>query len=97
MRVLETETLRHGLIETAACKPDLTILDLGLPDGDDIDFIHGLRQWSQVPIIVLSACDEKHDKTTILGADTDSCLSRPFGIGELQVRLHVMLRRRGAA
>ena len=87
MRVFEAETLQRGLIEAATRKPDLAILDLGLPDGDGIDFIRDLRQWSQMPIIVLSARSEEHDKIAALDAGADDYLSKPFGIGELQARL----------
>ena len=93
MRVFEAETLQRGLIEAATRKPDLAILDLGLPDGDGIDFIRDLRQWSQMPIIVLSARSEEHDKIAALDAGADDYLSKPFGIGELQARLRVALRR----
>ncbi|MCS6038136.1 response regulator [Klebsiella pneumoniae subsp. pneumoniae] len=82
MRVFEAETLQRGLIEAATRKPDLAILDLGLPDGDGIDFIRDLRQWSQMPIIVLSARSEEHDKIAALDAGADDYLSKPFGIGE---------------
>ena len=84
MRVFEAETLQRGLIEAATRKPDLAILDLGLPDGDGIDFIRDLRQWSQMPIIVLSARSEEHDKIAAPDAGADDYLSKPFGIGELQ-------------
>ena len=72
---------------------DLIILDLGLPDGDGIDFIRDLRQWSAIPVIVLSARSEESDKITALDAGADDYLSKPFGIGELQARLRVALRR----
>ena len=85
MRVFEAETLQRGLLEAATRKPDLIILDLGLPDGDGIEFIRDLRQWSAVPVIVLSARSEE-----------DDYLSKPFGIGELQARLRVALRRHSA-
>ncbi|ENO0280259.1 winged helix-turn-helix domain-containing protein [Escherichia coli] len=62
MRVYESETLQRGLLEAATRKPDLIILDLGLPDGDGIEFIRDLRQWSAVPVIVLSARSEESDK-----------------------------------
>ncbi|MBZ4328737.1 response regulator, partial [Mycobacterium tuberculosis] len=75
--------------------PDIAIVDLGLPDGDGIDFIRDLRQWSQMPIIVLSARSEEHDKIAALDAGADDYLSKPFGIGELQARLRVALRRHG--
>lgn len=94
MRVFEAETLQRGLIEAATRKPDLAILDLGLPDGDGIDFIRDLRQWSQMPIIVLSARSEEHDKIAALDAGADDYLSKPFGIGELQARLRAAPWRR---
>jgi len=93
LRVYDAETLQRGLIEAATRKPDLVILDLGLPDGDGISFIHEFRQWSQAPIIVLSARSEETDKITALDAGADDYLSKPFGIGELQARLRVALRR----
>lgn len=97
VRVYEAETLQRGLLEAATRKPDLVILDLGLPDGDGIDFIRDLRQWSAIPIIVLSARSEEIDKITALDAGADDYLSKPFGIGELQARLRVALRRQGPA
>lgn len=66
MRVFEAENPAAGLIEAATRKPDLAILDLGLPDGDGNDFIREVRQWSQMPIIVLSARSEEHDKIAAL-------------------------------
>ena len=93
LRVYEAETLQRGLLEAATRKPDLIILDLGLPDGDGIDFIRDLRQWSAIPVIVLSARSEESDKIAALDAGADDCLSKPFGIGELQARLRVALRR----
>lgn len=97
LRVYEAQTMQRGLIEAATRKPDLIILDLGLPDGDGIDFIRDLRQWSQIPIIVLSARTEESDKITALDAGADDYLSKPFGIGELQARLRVALRRHAAS
>lgn len=96
LRVHEAETLQRGLIEAATRKPDLVILDLGLPDGDGLDFIRDLRQWSQMPVIVLSARAEESDKIAALDAGADDYLSKPFGIGELQARLRVALRRHAA-
>ena len=96
MRVYEAETLQRGLLEAATRKPDLIILDLGLPDGDGIEFIRDLRQWSAVPVIVLSARSEESDKIAALDAGADDYLSKPFGIGELQARLRVALRRHSA-
>lgn len=96
LRVYEAGTLHRGLLEAATRKPDLVILDLGLPDGDGLDFIRDVRQWSQMPIIVLSARVEEDDKIAALDAGADDYLSKPFGIGELQARLRVALRRHGS-
>ncbi|AIR61277.1 two-component system response regulator KdpE [Enterobacter sp. Ap-916] len=93
LRVFDAETLQRGLIEAATRKPDLVILDLGLPDGDGIDFIRDFRQWSQTPVIVLSARSDEQAKIAALDAGADDFLSKPFGIGELQARLRVALRR----
>ncbi|WP_312268893.1 two-component system response regulator KdpE [Pseudescherichia sp.] len=96
LRVHEAQTMQRGLLEAATRKPDAIILDLGLPDGDGLDFIRDLRQWSQTPIIVLSARAEEQDKIAALDAGADDYLSKPFGIGELQARLRVALRRHGS-
>lgn len=93
LRVFDAETLQRGLIEAATRKPDVVILDLGLPDGDGIEFIRDFRQWSQAPIIVLSARNDEQDKIIALDAGADDFLSKPFGVGELQARLRVALRR----
>lgn len=97
LRVYDAETLQRGLIEAATRKPDLVILDLGLPDGDGIDFIRDYRQWSQTPVIVLSARSDEQDKIAALDAGADDFLAKPFGIGELLARLRVALRRHGSA
>lgn len=92
MRVYEADTLKRGLIEAATRKPDLVILDLGLPDGDGQTFIRDFRQWSQIPVIVLSARNNEQDKIAALDAGADDYLSKPFSMGELQARLRVALR-----
>ena len=83
LRVHDADTLQRGLLEAATRKPDLVILDLGLPDGDGIEFIRDLRQWSPIPVIILSARTEEHDKIAALDAGADDYLSKPFGIGSL--------------
>ncbi|WP_446725255.1 two-component system response regulator KdpE [Mixta calida] len=93
LRVYDSDTLQRGLIEAATRKPDLVILDLGLPDGDGIDFIRDLRQWSSIPIIVLSARSDEQDKIVALDAGADDFLTKPFGVGELLARVRVALRR----
>ena len=92
-QVFETETLQRGLIDTGTRKPDLVILDLGLPDGDGVDFITDVRAWSPVPIIVLSARTNEADKIRALDAGADDYLSKPFGVGELLARVRSTLRR----
>lgn len=92
-RVFDAETMQRGLLEAATRKPDLIILDLGLPDGDGIDYIRDLRQWSSLPVIVLSARTDEQDKIDALDAGADDYLTKPFGIGELLARLRVALRR----
>ncbi|AIA70294.1 two-component response regulator of kdp operon [Pectobacterium atrosepticum SCRI1043] len=92
-RVFDAETMQRGLLEAATRKPDLIILDLGLPDGSGIDYIRDLRQWSSLPVIVLSARTDEQDKIGALDAGADDYLTKPFGIGELLARLRVALRR----
>ncbi|OIV47028.1 two-component system response regulator, partial [Sodalis sp. TME1] len=93
IKVFEAETLARGLSTAAARQPDLVILDLGLPDGDGVTFIHEFRQWSDKPIIVLSARVGEDDKIEALDAGADDFLCKPFGMGELQARVRVALRR----
>jgi len=73
--------------------PDLVILDLGLPDIDGIDVIHGLRGWTQTPIVVLSARQDQADKVAALDAGADDYVTKPFGMDELLARLRAALRR----
>ena len=93
VRVFEAEDLARGLVEAATRKPDLVILDLGLPDGDGITFVQEFSQWSSVPVLVLSARDSEHDKIAALDAGADDYMTKPFGVGELQARLRVLMRR----
>jgi len=93
-RVVDAETLSRGLIEAATRKPELVILDLGLPDGDGTEFIRDIRQWSNIPVIVLSARSDEQDKITALDAGADDFLTKPFGVGELMARVRVALRHR---
>lgn len=93
-RVVEADTLSRGLIEAATRKPELAIIDLGLPDGDGSQFIREIRQWSSMPVIVLSARSDEQDKIAALDAGADDFLTKPFGIGELMARVRVALRHR---
>lgn len=97
-RVVEAITGTQGLREAMSQPPDVVILDLGLPDLDGLDVLKQLREWSPVPVIVLSARDQERDKVAALDAGADDYLSKPFGVGELLARLRVALRHalRGA-
>jgi two-component system KDP operon response regulator KdpE len=91
--VFDAETAARGLIETGTRKPDLVIVDLGLPDRDGLDVIRDLRGWSNVPVIVLSARSSEADKIAALDLGADDYLTKPFGIGELLARVRSGLRR----
>jgi two-component system KDP operon response regulator KdpE len=90
--VHEAETGERGLVEAATRKPDLVILDLGLPDLDGVEVVRRLREWSTVPVIILSARAREQDKVAALDAGADDYLTKPFGAGELLARLRVALR-----
>lgn len=92
-QVHEAATLQRGLIDAGTRKPDLIVLDLGLPDGDGNSFISDVRKWSQVPMIVLSARVGEEDKIAALDAGADDYLAKPFGVGELLARVRATLRR----
>ncbi len=94
LAVFEADTLHRGMADVATRRPDLVILDLGLPDGDGIDLLREVRQWSGLPVIVLSARTDEDDKIDALDAGADDYLCKPFGIGELLARVRVALRRR---
>ena len=86
-QVHETATVERGLTEAGTRKPDIVILDLGLPDGDGLDFIADLRKWSGVPVIVLSARVNEDEKIRALDRGADDYLTKPFGVGELLARV----------
>jgi two-component system KDP operon response regulator KdpE len=92
-QVFEADSVQRGLIEAGTRRPDLIVLDLGLPDGDGVDFIHDLRAWSEVPVIVLSARTSEADKVGALDAGADDYLTKPFGAAELLARVRAQLRR----
>jgi two-component system KDP operon response regulator KdpE len=91
-QVFEAETGKLGLTEAATRKPDLIILDLGLPDTDGVEVVKGIRAWSSVPIVILSARSQESDKISALDAGADDYLVKPFGVGELLARIRVALR-----
>ena len=91
--VFEADSVQRGRIEAGTRRPDLLVIDLGLPDGDGVDLIRELRQWSAAPVIVLSARSGEDDKIAALDAGADDYLAKPFGAGELLARIRAQLRR----
>ncbi len=91
-KVFEVDTGKKGIIEVGVRKPDLLILDLGLPDMDGVDIIKTIRSWSTVPIIILSARSDEQQKIHAFDAGADDYLTKPFGFGELLARIRVALR-----
>lgn len=94
--VFEAGTMKQGLVEAGTRRPDLVIADLGLPDGDGVDFIRELRAWSGVAVIVLSARSEESDKVKALDAGADDFITKPFGVAELLARVRANQRRQRA-
>jgi two-component system KDP operon response regulator KdpE len=92
----EVETGRGGIQQAASRPPDVIILDLGLPDMDGMDVIREVRQWSSLPIIVLTARGQESEKVVALDAGADDYLTKPFGVGELLARVRAVLRRGSA-
>jgi len=91
-QLLESATGEDGLIQVATRNPDVVLLDLGLPDIDGLEVTKRLREWSQVPLIVISAREQEEDKVRALDAGADDYLTKPFGAGELLARIRVSLR-----
>jgi len=91
--VFDADGMKRGLIDAGTRRPDLVVLDLGLPDGDGVDFIRDLRGWSAAPVVVLSARSGEADKIAALDAGADDYLVKPFGAGELMARVRAQLRR----
>ena len=92
-RMVEATSGRAGITEAATRSPDLVLLDLGLPDIDGLEVTRRLREWSQVPIVVVSARGQEDDKVAALDAGADDYVTKPFGVRELLARLRVALRR----
>ena len=91
--VFEAPSVQRARIEAGSRRPDLLVVDLGLPDGDGVELVRELRQWSASPVIVLSARVGEADKIAALDAGADDYLAKPFGAGELLARMRAQLRR----
>ncbi len=92
--VYEAETAAEALKRATVEKPDVVILDLGLPDAEGLDVLRRLREWSSVPVIVLTVRDREEDKIAALDAGADDYLTKPFGMGEMMARIRTALRHR---
>jgi len=90
--VIEAASGSEALTQAAAERPDLIILDLGLPDMDGVEVVRALREWSKAPIIILSVRDREDDKVAALDNGADDYLTKPFGLGELQARIRAAMR-----
>lgn len=96
-RVLESESGKQGLSDIALRRPDLVLLDLGLPDIDGVAVLEKLREWSHVPVLILSVRDGPEDKIAALDAGADDYVTKPFDAGELLARLRAIQRRASSA
>ncbi len=91
-RLIEADTGERGLLEASQWRPDAIVLDLGLPDMDGLDVVRRIREWSAIPIVILSARGQEQDKVTALDAGADDYVHKPFNVAELMARLRVALR-----
>ena len=91
--ILEANCGQDALQMALDRRPDLTILDLGLPDVDGVEVTRRMREWSRMPIIILSVRNQEQDKIEALDAGADDYLTKPFGVGELLARIRVVMRR----
>ena len=92
-RVIEATTAAEALSLAPSHNPEVILLDLGLPDGDGLDLTRRFREWTQVPILVISARGREDDKVTVLDAGADDYVTKPFGVNELLARIRAALRR----
>ena len=93
--IVESGTAAAAMDAVVHGRPDVIVLDLGLPDRDGVDVIRSLREWTQTPIVVLSVRDQEEEKIAALEAGADDYLTKPFSVGELRARLRAVLRRAG--
>src|SRR5215217_1075307 len=96
-KVIEATTGEQGLRHASVSVPDLIVLDLGLPDLDGVEVTKRLREWTAIPIIIVSARGKEQDKVVALDAGADDYLTKPFGVGELLARVRVVLRHLASA
>jgi two-component system, OmpR family, KDP operon response regulator KdpE len=94
--LIETDSGQDGLTQAATRNPEVVLLDLGLPDMDGLAVLAGIREWSKVPVIVISAREQEQDKIKALDTGADDYLTKPFNAGELLARIRVALRHREA-
>ena len=97
LRVADAETAKAALVAATTCNPEVILLDLGLPDGEGVEVARRVREWSRVPIIVISARGREADKVAVLDAGADDYLTKPFGVNELLARIRVALRHSAQA
>ena len=90
--VEDADSGKNGLLQTAMVRPEIIILDLGLPDMDGLDVVRQLREWTKIPIIILTVKNDETDKIALLDAGADDYLTKPFSTGELIARVKVALR-----
>jgi two-component system KDP operon response regulator KdpE len=91
--VFDATTGNDGIVQAAQCRPEIILLDLGLPDLDGVEVLKRIREWSRVPVIILSVRDRENDKIAALDAGADDFVTKPFSSGELLARLRTTLRR----
>ena len=91
--VIDAASGKDGVVQAAQCRPEVILLDLGLPDLDGVEVLKRIREWSRVPVIILSVRDRENDKIAALDAGADDFVTKPFGSGELLARLRTALRR----
>src|SRR5689334_917166 len=91
-RVFDAATGSDGMLQAAQCRPEVILLDLGLPDMDGVQVLKRLREWTKVPVLVLTVRDREADKITALDAGADDYVTKPFATGELLARLRAALR-----
>jgi two-component system, OmpR family, KDP operon response regulator KdpE len=94
IELFEAANGERGIVEVGLHRPDVVILDLGLPDLNGVDVVKRLREWTDVPVIILSARSEETDKIAALDAGADDYVTKPFGVGELLARVRAAVRRR---